>query len=79
MSEWSTAFRAHDADGRSLNSDRLPLVVALRERQPAHGRFRIRGIDNTVRDLAVTAIPLVGLGSEFVGAAALFWEVTPCE
>jgi PAS domain-containing protein len=79
MSEWSTAFQAHDADGRSLDPDRLPLVVALREGQPAHGRFRIRAIDGTVRDLAVTAVPLVGLGADLVGAAALFWEVATCE
>jgi hypothetical protein len=54
-------------------------VVALRERRPAHGAFRIRAVDGGVHDLAVTAIPLIGLDSEFVGAAALFWKVTPCD
>jgi hypothetical protein len=34
-------------------------------------------LDNEERRLAVTAVPLFARKDEFVGAAAIFWEVAP--
>ena len=62
-----------------IPADDLPLVIALREQQPAHALFWIRGLDGQRRRLGVTAVPLVGLVDAPLGAAALFWEAPPCE
>jgi PAS domain-containing protein len=73
--QWSTAFVPTDNRGRALPAEKLPLVIALRERRPAHADFRIRGLDQVVRHIQVTAFPLVGRASRFLGAVAIFWEV----
>ena len=42
--------------------------------RPVHARVAIIGRDGAARTLEVSAFPLVGLGKEVLGAAALFWE-----
>lgn len=74
LEEWSKAFSPMDLDGSELPAEDLPLVVALRDHQPAHRVFRIRSMDGTTRDIAVTALPFFARKGEFVGAAAIFWE-----
>ena len=68
MEDWSREFSP------SVEPDRLPLVIALRERTPAHTTLRIVGADGVVRNIAVTAIPLFARQEDFVGAVAVFWE-----
>jgi hypothetical protein len=58
----------------ALAVEDLPLVVALRERRPAHRAFWIHGLDGVRRRIEVTAFPLVGQGERHLGAMALFWE-----
>jgi hypothetical protein len=41
----------------------------------AYSRFFIKGLDGVVRHVEVAAIPITGLQDEFLGAAAMFWEV----
>jgi PAS domain-containing protein len=77
LAEWSTVFQPSDENGLPLDPSQLPLVIALREQRAAHGRLCIRALDGTLRTLEVTAIPLVGLASDQLGAAAFFWEVAP--
>lgn len=77
LEEWSKAFSPEDFGGRELPPEDLPLVVALRDHQPAHRAFRIRSMDGTPRDIAVTALPFFARKGEFVGAAAIFWEHHP--
>jgi PAS domain-containing protein len=72
--QWSTRFRPTDADGRALEPDELPLVIAFRERRPAHGGLWIRGLDGVRRYIEVTAFPLVGMMDRYLGAVAMFWE-----
>jgi hypothetical protein len=55
--------------------DQLPLMIALRERRPAHGRLAIQGLDNVRREIEVTAFPLDGQAGRQLGAVAIFWEV----
>ena len=74
LEAWSQAFRPTTPDGRAMQPEELPLVIAVAERVPAHRTFRIEGLDGTVRELAVTAFPLFAHADEFVGAAAIFWE-----
>jgi hypothetical protein len=75
---WASIFTPVDDQGRVIPPADLPLIISLRTRLPAHKRFHIQGIDGRRRHIDVVAIPIVGLQREFVGAAALFWEVEGC-
>ena len=73
--EWSAAFDPVDDQGRKVPPADLPLMITLATQRPAHDRFRIRGMNGLVRKIGVTAIPITGLQGDFLGAAALFWEL----
>jgi PAS domain-containing protein len=75
MEEWASTFIPRDEHGAPLPPDDLPLVVALRERHPAHRRFFIRGMDGVLRHIDATAIPLFGQAGRCLGGMAIFWEV----
>lgn len=74
LNEWSTLFVPTSEDGKAVDADHLPLVVALRDRRPAHGPLRIVGLDGKQRVLAITALPIIGQAGRFLGAMAIFWE-----
>jgi len=67
-------FEVRDASGRLVPSEALPLVIALEEHPPAHARLHVIGEGDALREIAVTAIPIVGQGRRFLGAMAFFWE-----
>jgi len=73
--ELATLFDTRDEQGEPVPAERLPIVVALEERHPAHARLRVLDGEGRERDVAVTAVPLIGQGSRFVGAVAFFWEI----
>lgn len=75
LEEWSVLYEPTDAEGERLEPDDLPLVQAIRHGRPDHRRFWIRGFDETSREIAATAIPLIGPSQRRVGALALFWEI----
>ena len=75
VGEWSTIFEPTDQKGAPIAPGKLPLVIALNERRPAHGSFWIRGLNSTPRHIEVTAFPLVGQANRFLGGVAIFWEV----
>lgn len=72
--EWATMYTATDGSG-PVAPEQLPLMIALREGRPAHGRLVIRGLDHVCRDIEITAFPLVGQARRLLGAVAIFWEV----
>jgi PAS domain-containing protein len=72
--EWSTLWELTDVDGRPLAPDQLPLMIAVAERRPAHGKFWIRGLDGARRRIDATAFPLIHLTDRVLGAVVLFWE-----
>jgi len=74
MLAWSEGFRPTDAAGAPFPSDRLPLVIAVKEQRPAHDEFWITGLDGVRRHLEVTAFPVLAQGGKNLGAVALFWE-----
>jgi PAS domain-containing protein len=74
LAAWSTHFEPTDPSGAPLMPGKLPLVVALRDRRPAHRELWIRGGDGQRRQLQVTAFPLLGPDQGLLGATALFWE-----
>jgi PAS domain-containing protein len=71
----ATVFSPTDRAGKRLPPSRLPLMVALAERRPAHGRFWIRGLDGVRRQIDVVAVPIIGQAERFLGGMALVWEV----
>jgi PAS domain-containing protein len=73
---WSSAFTPEDEQGNLIPPENLPLRITIAQRRPTSQRFFIRGLDGAVRHLEVASIPIAGLGGDFLGAAALFWEVS---
>lgn len=72
--EWSRLWKPTDDAGSALPPERVPLAVAIAERRPDHGAFWIAALDGARRRIEVTAIPLIAVPDEVVGAAAIFWE-----
>jgi PAS domain-containing protein len=74
-SQWSTIFQPVDHDGNSIPANELPLMIALTQRCPAHRNFWIRGLDGRLREIEVTAFPVIGQAGRFLGGIAIFWEI----
>ena len=72
---WSSVFDPADDQGQLVPPSDLPLMITLTKQKPAHKRFNIRGLNGLARSIEVTSIPIAGLQGDFLGAAALFWEV----
>lgn len=72
--EWAPQIGPFDEQGRPVATDSLPLGVALRSGRPAQGRFRVRFGDGDLRDVEVSAIPLVEPGY-YEGVLLVFWPV----
>jgi PAS domain-containing protein len=74
VAEWSAAYTPSDEQGKPIAMEKLPLVVALKEKHPAHSEFWIKGRDQVNRHIDVTAFPLIAAGEAVMGAVAIFWE-----
>lgn len=74
VDEWGKMFSPVDANGNPISPDDLPLVVALRERRPAHGPLSIRGADGVSRRILITAFPIEGQHGRQLGGVAMFWQ-----
>lgn len=72
--EWSTIFHPMNQDRSLISPEELPLMIALLKRHPAHKLFWIESLDGVLREIEVTAFPLVGQADRFLGAIAIFWE-----
>jgi PAS domain-containing protein len=71
--EWN-AIGPVDAQGNVIDSEEMPLTVALREGRPAHGRFHIGTDQGKIVEVETSAVPLVS-GGNFHGALVVFWPV----
>ena len=74
--KWSTLFSPSNEKGTPIPPEELPLMIALTERRPAHKGIQIKGLDGVLRNIEVTAFPIIGQAERFLGAIAIFWEVT---
>jgi PAS domain-containing protein len=74
--EWANIFHPLDQAGNPIRSDELPLMMAITRHQPAHKIFWIRALDGEMREIEVTALPLIGQANRFLGGIAIFWEIT---
>src|SRR3990172_587174 len=70
--EWSTVFHPVDQEGNPIPPEDLPLIIALTQHRPAHKIFWIRGLDGAMREIEVSALPLIGQANRFLGGIAIF-------
>lgn len=73
--EWATRWDPVDAEHNPIAPDRLPLMIAIAQRRPAHGEMWLRGLDGTRHHIEATAFPLIRTGDLVVGAVVIFWEL----
>ena len=73
--QWSKSFTAVDEQGQPIAPDELPLMITLSTRMPAHRRLHLVDGAHGSRAIEVTSIPIAGLHGDFLGAAAMFWEL----
>jgi predicted ATPase len=73
--EWSSAFTLFDSEGHAISPEDMPLMITITKKRPAYRRFFFRGLDGVRRHVDAVSIPIAGLDGEFLGGAALFWEV----
>lgn len=75
LRDWTEGYEATDLEGQRLAPDQIPLAVAVIHREPVHRTIRITARDGSDRTIEATAFPLFARADEFVGAAAIFWEI----
>jgi hypothetical protein len=71
---WWALWSPTNIEGTPIPLDRLPIMVALRERRPTHGWLDFVGLDGVHRRIEATAFPLVSEDGLLLGAMGLFWE-----
>ena len=74
--EWSTIFQFKDETGKLLDPTEVPLAITLEERRPVHRRLWLHGLDDSRSLIEATCLPLEGQANRFLGAMAIFWEVS---
>ena len=67
-------FVISNIDGSPLASDERPLMNALTKQVSSHRRIRFLRADKQWREIAVTAIPIIGEGNRHLGAMVTMWE-----
>ncbi|MGH8929010.1 MAG: PAS domain-containing protein [Acidimicrobiia bacterium] len=73
--ELADFFVICDLDGSPLSDDERPLMIALKKQMSAHRQLRfIRASDKQSREIAVTAVPIIGEGNRHLGAMVTMWE-----
>lgn len=66
--ERTTMLAPRRDDGQPLSVELLPGMLAMRERRPAHARFRISGLDGVLRAVEATAVPIQSARGHVLGA-----------
>ena len=72
--EWGTKFHPVDQNGESIPPELLPLLITITQQRPAHSVFWIVDLEGNLREIEVTALPLIGRSSRLAGGMAIFWE-----
>ena len=76
VDEWASAWQPTGPGGQPIPQDEVPLVIALRDKRPARRDIWITGHDGVRRHIDILAFPLMGIAGGFVGAIAMFWELS---
>ena len=61
-------------DGQPLAVEKLPGMLAMRDRRPAHAEFYIHGFDGVLRQVEATAIPVESAGGHVLGALIVMYQ-----
>jgi PAS domain-containing protein len=78
LAQWVRAFPLFSrTSGEALTIDEIPVMRALKERNPVHGSLLYERPGGERVPVLATAIPLVGQGAKVLGAAAIFWPASP--
>jgi PAS domain-containing protein len=72
--EWARQVGPFDEQGRPVATDSLPLASAMRTGRPAQGRYFVRLGDGELREVDVSAVPLLE-PDHFEGLLLFFWPV----
>lgn len=72
---WSRLFAVEDEERRPIAQADRPMMLALSERRPFSRTVWMRCEHREWRHLGITAFPLIGEASQFLGAKMIFWEV----
>jgi PAS domain-containing protein len=71
--QWRRLIGPFDEQGEPIPFEQLALNVALRHGQAGHLQHQIREASGTLRDIEVSAVPLVATGGGFRGAIVFLW------
>jgi PAS domain-containing protein len=71
---WAKEFGPFDHEGHPLAVDHQPFAQVLRKGRPAQGRFFFRFGEGNLREVEVSAIPMLE-PDNFEGALIVFWPV----
>ena len=74
LEEWYTIFRVTAEDGSPVPLEDRPLIIALNKGRAAHRDYLLQTADGITRRVGLTALPLDGQGTRYLGAAVVFWE-----
>jgi PAS domain-containing protein len=72
--EWAREIGPFDDEGTPVAVDHLPLATAVRDGHPAQGRFHVRFAGSSLREVEVSALPLLEPGF-YEGALVVFWPI----
>lgn len=72
-SELAQMFVTTHLDGSPMDTDELPIVIALQQGHPAHGELRLSSVNGEARHISVSAFPVDAFGRRH-GVVAMFWE-----
>jgi PAS domain-containing protein len=72
--EWARLIGPFDDHQRPLATDELPFANALRNGLPAQGRFYVRLGEGELREVEVSALPLLE-PDYFEGVLLVFWPI----
>lgn len=73
LEERTAALAPSRHNGRPIPADRLPGLIAMRERRPAHATFQIRAFDTRRHSVEATAVPIAAAGGQLLGALVVMW------
>jgi PAS domain-containing protein len=77
--QWRAMIGPFDERGEPIPFEQLALNMALRRGHAGHLRQQIREAGGSLREVEVSAVPLVGTGGGFRGAIVFLWQAHAAE
>lgn len=75
-SDWTSEFGPITEGGESIPYEEIPATEIVRGNRPYHGRFSVKAAGGVVKEVAASAIPIVGPEGS-TGAIVIFWPIGP--